>query len=178
MQAVDIIAQAFGIVGMALSIASFQNRGNKGFFIMQAASGLAFAVNYFLIGAVTAALLNCTNLVRGAVYAKNDGKLWRLLLVLGLYTVCSVYAFVFHAWGDTVQVVLSLLTYLTVLVGSIVMHGGDGKKIRYAQLFCISPIWLVHNCINFTLGGILCEVFAICSVLVSFLRFGKDGFEK
>jgi len=42
---------------------------------------------------------------------------------------------------------------------------GDWKR----ELFAILP---------FTLGGILCEVFSICSVLVSFLRFGKDGVEK
>ena len=28
------------------------------------------------------------------------------------------------------------------------------------------------------LGGILCEVFNITSVIISVIRFGKDGFEK
>ena len=58
MQTIDIVAQAFGILGMIFAIFSFQNKGNKGFFIMQALSGLSFAANYFLIGAVAAGLSN------------------------------------------------------------------------------------------------------------------------
>ena len=76
------------------------------------------------------------------------------------------------------QILFAILTYIALMASSVVMHGGNGKHIRILQLFYTSPVWLVHNFYNFTLGGILCEAFCICSVLVSFLRFGKDGFEK
>lgn len=28
------------------------------------------------------------------------------------------------------------------------------------------------------IGGILCEVFCLSSIIISFIRYGKDGFEK
>ena len=57
---------------------------------------------------------------------------------------------------------------------TLLMWGGNGKYIRYGQLFASSPSWLVHNIINFSLGGIIGEIFTMCSVIVSFIRFGKD----
>lgn len=178
MEPIEILAQGFGILGMILAIFSFQNKGNKGFFIMQALSGLSFAANYFLIGAVAASLLNCGNLVRGALFARFKKKPWVLALVIGIYTVCTAYSIAFHLWGDWMQVLFAILPYTALLASSIAMYSGNGKYIRYVQLCYTSPVWLVHNFYNFTLGGILCEVFSIGSVVVSFLRFGKDGFEK
>ncbi len=178
MKPIDIIAQGFGILGMILAIFSFQNKGNKGFFILQALSGLSFAVNFFLIGALAAALLNCGNLVRGVLYARYKKKKWVLVLVLCIFALCTAYSIIFHFWGDWMQVLFAILPFTALTASSISMYTGNGKYIRYVQLFYTSPVWLVHNFYNFSLGGILCEVFSICSVLVSFWRFGKDGFEK
>jgi hypothetical protein len=58
------------------------------------------------------------------------------------------------------------------------MWSRDGRVIRRAQLFVISPLWIVNNIFYASIGGVVCELFNIVSVLVSFLRFSKDGFDK
>ena len=177
MNTIEIIAQAFGIVGLILSALSYQEKNNKRFFIMQGLSGFMFFMNFIMIGAVSAALFNITNLVRGTLFSKNDGKKWKPLTLFLLYTACFVFSLRF-IMGDPFQIFLSVITYLALELMTYLMWKGNGKHIRYGQLFVASPAWLFHNIFNFTLGGILCEVFMMTSVIISFIRFGKDAFEK
>ena len=177
MDYIEIIAQVFGIAGLIFSALSFQEKNNRKFFIKQALSGLMFSVNFLMIGAIAAAFFNVTNLVRGALLSKNDHKLWRLFVIVGLYTACFAFSVVL-TFNNPFQIFLSGLTYLTLEIMTVLMWKGNGKHIRYGQFFLSSPSWIVHNIFNFSLGGILCEVFAMTSVIISFIRFGKDGFEK
>jgi len=177
MNFIEIAAQTFGILGLAFSAWSYQEKRNREFFIKQGLAGLMFFINFILIGAVSAALFNLTNLVRGALFSKKDNKRWKLIVIVALYTVC-----LFASFGlmtiNPLQIFLSVLTYLTLEIMTILMWKGNGKHIRYGQFFVSSPSWIIHNIFNFSLGGILCEVFMMASVVISFVRFGKDGFEK
>lgn len=177
MESVEIIAQLFGILGLVFSALSYQEKNNKRFFIKQGLAGLMFFMNFILIGAISAALFNITNLVRGVLFSKNDKKRWRMIVVMGLYSVCLVFALT-KILNDPFQIFLSVFTYLTLEIMSVLMWRGNGKHIRYGQFFISSPSWIVHNVFNFSLGGILCEVFMMMSVIISFIRYGKDGFEK
>lgn len=173
----EITAQAFGILGFLFAVFSFQNKKNKSFFIMQALSGLMFFVNFLLIGAISAALFNFVNLIRGFIFSNGKRSKASITIVQVLYAVCFAFSLTMIK-GQPLQIFLSSLTYVALIASSIVMWCGNGKYIRYMQFFFTSPAWLVHNVFNFTLGGILCECFNMLSVAVSFIRFGKDGFEK
>lgn|GEM_PF-488608 len=163
------IAQAVGIVGMALSILSFQCRENKRFFLTQAASGAMFAVNFLMLGSYTAAVLNFINIFRGWVFGFAPKKLRTPLAVsIGAAYILST-VLTYDGW-------LSLLVLAAQLVGTTVMWTDSGKIIRVAQLAFVSPSWLTHNIICGSLGAILCEVFAITSTVISLVRFRRDGF--
>ena len=73
---------------------------------------------------------------------------------------------------------LSVIIALAQTVETVVMWGRNGKHIRICQLCFVSPIWLTYNLFEFTLGGILAEIFVIVSAIVSFIRFRKTGFDK
>lgn len=177
MDYVKIISQVFGIFGLILSALSYQERNNKKFFIEQALAGLMFFINFALIGAVSAALFNMTNLVRGAIFSKKEKKAWNLIAVAGLYTICFIFSLSFII-DKPFHIFLSSLTYLTLEMMTVLMWIGNGKYIRYGQFFVSSPSWIIHNIFNFSLGGIMCEVFMMASVVVSFIRFRKEGFEE
>lgn len=170
-------AQIFGIAGFLFAIFSFQSKKNKIFFVFQGLSGLMFFMNFMLIGATSAALFNLVNLIRGILFSKNDKKVSKLVITDTLYTVCFIFSLSLIT-DELFQIFLSALTYFALFTMSIFMWKGNGKHIRYYQFAVVSPVWLIHNIFNFTLGGILCEVFNMLSVIVSFIRYGKDGFEK
>ena len=180
MDYIEIIAQILGMFGSLLAIVSFQEKKNKRFFIEQSLSGFMFFLNFILIGAYPAAFFNLTNVVRGGLLSKmgkNNKKVWILVVICGLYAVCFAFSVVM-IWGEWLKIWLSAFTFLTLELMTVLMWLGNGKHIRYGQFLLSSPSWLIHNIFIFSLGGILCESFAMLSIIISFIRFGKDGFEK
>ena len=74
--------------------------------------------------------------------------------------------------------VFSIIALVAQLIGTFAMWSQNGKTIRVLQLAAVSPLWLIHNVFVFSIGGIICEVFNLGSIIVSIIRFGIDGFEK
>ena len=138
MEHLEIIAQGFGIVALIFSILSFQEKDNKKFFIKQGVAGLLFFINFAMIGAISAALFNITNLVRSVMFSQKEKRVWKLVAVAGLYTVCFVLSLRL-IMDDPFQIVLSALTYLTLEIMTVLMWLGNGKHIRYGQFFASSP---------------------------------------
>ena len=167
----EILAQIIGILGTCAAFISFQLKENKKFFILQATSGLMFSLNFLLLGAPTGCVLNLINIYRGAVMAggKRLHKLPFLISIQAIYIIATVF---------TYTNIFSVIALTAQLIGTFAMWSGSGKTIRILQLFCVSPLWLVHNIFVFSIGGIVCEVFNIGSIIVSLIRFGKKGFEK
>ncbi len=172
----EITAQVFGLIGLVIIVMSFQCKKNRNFFLLQGVGSFAFVINFILIYAYAGALFNLTNLVRGLLFSKEDKKVWKLVLVEGLYTACFVFS-VILTWGDWFMIFIASLPYVTLLIMSVLMWRANGKHIRYFQVTLMSPAWIVHNIFNFSLGGILCESFNMISTVISFIRYGKDGFE-
>ncbi len=170
----EIIAQTIGIIACTVAVLSFQCKKNKYLFLMQALSGLLFSMNYFLIGAIPGALFNLTSLVRGTLLSKNGKKLWKVFVINALFTLCFAYSVSLLA-GDWLQIFLSSLTFLGLIFMTVFMYKGNAKHIRYFQVAFASPSWLIYNVVNFTLGGILCEVFNMASVGIYFLRCRNDA---
>lgn len=170
----EIVGQIFGIFGLILFVASFQCKDSKKLVFVQGIGGMMFFINFLLIGAYGGALFNLTILVRGLLYMKKDGKIWKPLLVEILFTVAYIYSLTLVK-GDVLQIVLTTLPYISLLIMSVLMWKENGKQIRYFQVGMLSPAWLVHNIFNFTLGGILAELFNMISVIVSLVRFKKQG---
>ncbi len=173
----DIIAQSFGIIGLLFNFWSFQEKNNKKLFGFQAMASMMFFINYFMIGAISGMLFNISGMLRGMLYRKSDKKLWKVIVVVLCYV--ASYIISLTVIGDnSFQVFLTTITFIGVSVMTVLMWLGNGRILRIGQVFICSPAWLIHNCFNFTLGGIISEILNILSVIISFIRYGKDGFEK
>lgn len=172
MEIKELIGQIFGIIGLVLFVLSFQCKTSKKLVFVQGLGGLMFFINFLLIEAYGGALFNLTILIRGLLYTKKDGKLWKPIFVEILFTAAYIYSLTL-VYGDTLQVVLTTLPYVSLLVMSVLMWKEKGKRIRIFQIAALSPAWLVHNIFNFTLGGILAETFNMISAIVSLIRFKK-----
>ncbi|MBQ2968277.1 MAG: YgjV family protein [Clostridia bacterium] len=166
----EITGQVFGIFGLLLFVLSFQCKNSKKLVFVQGIGGLMFFINFLLIGAYGGALFNLTILVRGVLYMKKNNKIWKMLLVEALFTVAYIYSLTLLE-GDILQIILTTLPYVSLLVVSVLMWYEAGKKIRYFQVAALSPAWLIHNIFNFTLGGIVAEVFNMISAVASLVRF-------
>ena len=168
----DILAQAFGIVGLVIIVLSFQFKKNSIFFFLQGAGSLMFFLNFFLIGAYGGAFFNMCNLVRGLLFMKNSKKKWKLAIIEASYVLC--FAFSVYLNSDPWQIFLVSLPCVALIIISVYMWRGNPKHIRYCQIACSSPAWIVHNIFNLSIGGLVCECFNIISSFIYLLRLRAE----
>ena len=170
MEWLEIVAQAFGIVGSIVYLISFQIKKNRTFFMVQCLGSFLFTMNYLLLGAYTGCMMNFLGVIRTAALAAG-GKFRSKLLMWGLdivYVVATVCTF---------EGVPSVLVMIAMIASTHAMWTEKGKIIRYVQLGVSSPCWLAHNIMVFSIGGIICEIGNIISTVISILRFRKTGYE-
>ena len=166
----QFIIQLLGIIGMVLNFASYQCKSTKNLYLFQAVSGFFFALNFYFLDAYTGSLLIALNIARGFLFAYCQSEQKRNLISIGLI-------FAFLASGIfTFSGVSSVIATFAQIAGTLTMATKNGKIIRLGQVFCISPFWLAHNILCFSIGGILTESFAIVSVLLFIVRFGRKNF--
>lgn len=173
----ELIGQGFGILGMISYILSFQAKKNYLYFIAQSLGATFFAINFFLIGAYTGFVMNVVNILRSLILSKSDKKVWKFLLAEFL-CIGSVIASLVVSPETGIHLAFTLITLAAQSFAIFVLWRANGAHIRYNQLFILSPAWLAYDILNFTPGGIICETSCAISVIVSLLRYGKDGFEK
>lgn len=165
---IELIAQGFGIIGLVIIVLSFQFKKNSTFFLMQALGGSMFFLNFILIGAWAGAFFNLCCLVRGMLFMRNAKKVWKLVVVECAFVGCFVFSlFLNH---DPLQIFLAALPCVALMILSVYMWKGNTKHIRWCQIASSSPAWIVHNCFNWSLGGLLCECFNIISSIIYLVR--------
>ena len=173
----NIIAQILGILGMLAAMISYQCKKNKNYFIFQGLSGAFFSAQFILIGAWAGLIFNAYNIVRALAYQSKKAKsvvcVMSLEILVVIAAAMSVLVFK-EAWW------LVSFTLIAQVTGTFAMWTRDGKKIRISQMAVVSPFWLLYDLLIPvpSIGGILCEVFNMASVIISFIRFKKTGFDK
>lgn len=173
----NIIAQILGIFGMLGAIISYQCKKNKNYFIWQGLSGAFFSAQFILIGAWAGLIFNAFNIVRAIAYQSKKAKSVFYVISLELLVLMAALLSIFvfkEAWW------LVLFTLIAQATGTFAMRTRDGKKIRISQMAVVSPFWLLYDLLIPvpSIGGILCEIFNMTSVIISFIRFKKTGFDK
>ena len=165
----EIIAQIAGLIAMAINIMAVQFKKPRQLFICRIIASALWGVNFLLLGSPTGAIINIVNIIR-SIFLLNPRTftkpfLWVTVVLYGIAGLATMdYTF-------SLLLVLDILIILSQWVDSVGMWTNDFRKIRYCQLFAISPVWLVHNILVFTIGGIITEVFTIISTVISLIRF-------
>lgn len=170
--------QAIGIFGMISAMISYQCKTNRNYFVWQGISAIFFSLQFVLMGAWAGLLFNAFNIIRALVYrlSKNSRSIWTIGIFetyIAAATLISIFLLKETWW-------LVVFVCIAQAAGTFTMWTRNGKIIRLSQLFVISPLWLLYDALIPipSIGGVLCEIFNISSVIVSFVRFRKTGFDK
>lgn len=168
------IAQSIGIVAMCFNVLSFQFKNKQTILACQLIGGALFAVNYFLLNAVTGGLLNTLGVIRAIVFLNRDSLKKVLKPIIGGFIALFFVSYIltFTVFGKEPTVANFLLELLPVIGMTAVTFGFAGKDAKTVRVcgFINSPCWLIYNCLNFAIGAILCEVFSIVSLVSAFIR--------
>ena len=166
----QVLAQAIGLVAMVFNILSFQCKSDRKLMLMLGMGCMLFSFNYLLVGAYASAIFNGGNILRSILFVnKKTHNHIGFAIVIAFYLAVAIPTYA----GPWTLILLS-----SELVSTYAIWYRGGAFVRKAHFFYITPIWLVNNIFfAFTIGGIICEVFTLTSVVVSLIRYGKEGFE-
>ena len=174
MDTYEIIAQTIGVVAMAINILSFQQKQQRNIITMQFFGAALFAVNMFMLGAIVGGCLNLLGAVRAIVYANKQrfraDSTWWLVVFISLYLLSYVLTFtVFDKEPSAVNVVVEFLPIIGMTASNFGFFFTEAKTVRRLGLIS-SPSWLVYNVVNFAIGGIVCEILCMISIVIGMLR--------
>lgn len=179
----EIIAQILSILSCAGIILSFQMKNNRHLFLTQTLAAAGFGISYLLLGSFDGFLNNIIAFTNTLVLLthKLRKKFIMYLICICYFSVPFITLFAFDKnWTTTVIIttVLSFIIPIMQIAFTVATWKDDGKVIRTVRLYAVTPAWLTYNIVIFSIGGIICECFNIISIVVSFIRHGKNGFEK
>lgn len=166
-----IWGQIISLIAMMAIILSFQCKRKRKLVLVIGVGALLFAVSYFLLGQPSAAMFNIIAVICSIVCLKDNLK---NKFVFGIIVILYAVAtwFTFSGWW-------SLVLMVAQIAGSYSIMFRSGIFIRNIRFFFVSPVWLINNTVMcFTVGGIICEIITMTSVIVSFIRYRKTGFEE
>ena len=173
----DLVAQAIGIVAMVVAILSFQAKTQRTIILMQLFSTSLFAVHFFLLGAYGGVMLNLICAARSVVYVQIH-KPWASHPVwIFVFSALSVASYFITIFALTPQITLPilLLEILPVtanVITTVSQRMKDAKSVRKFNIWA-SPLWLIYNVVNHSIGATICESFVIISIVVAMLRLDR-----
>ena len=179
----EIVAQILSLVSCAGIILSFQLKNNRHLFLVQTFAAFGFGLSYLMLGAIDGFLINAVAFTNTAILLNKKLKKKPILIAICMaFLVISTISPLTYTgeWGvmKILETTFSFLIAIAQILYTVATWKDDGAKIRRIRLFFVTPAWLGYNIIVFSIGGIICESFNIISIVISFIRYGKDGFTK
>ena len=165
-----MLGQIASIIGMGLTILSFQMKTRKQIIMLQTIGSAFFLLSYLLLESWAAVYLNIVFLIRNTVFYFSKDQKWAQHKAWLVVLLCAVIAagFVgFRSWLDLLPIVGSIF-------GTVAMYMKKENMLRLLKLGD-SPCWLIYNCTVPSVGGIICEVLNMASIVVGLVRYKKDG---
>ncbi len=166
---INLIGQFVGFVAIAIAFLSFQVKNKTGILAIQALANFIWAVHFYMIGAFAGCILNLIATARNLIYSKRDS--WKWLNGVWLPTVISAVVatasiLTRETWLDVILLPSTVLSSYTYCLGS-------ERLIRNSTVF-VSLTWLIFNIVNFSVSGVIAEVFNLTSLTIAIIRFRKS----
>lgn len=177
MTPIEIIAQILGIIGMLMSVLSYQQKGKARILTFQLLGSVLFVANFFLLGAFSGAILNFVAIVRALIFiyedkVRADHPAWTIGLT-AVYVLSYVSVFtIFGKEPTVINLFVEILPVLAMTVTTVAFRYKEDKILRRVA-FISSPLWLTYNFIFFSLGGIIGETLNLSSAIIGTLRLDR-----
>ncbi len=172
-----IIAQAIGIIAMLFNIFSYQQKSAKRIIALQFFGASFFALNYLMLGAYIATMLNAVGVIRAVLFLKKDKtKVDRIgwVAVFGVaYVAAYVLNFTVLGKEPTARNLLVEVLPVIAMFATHLAYRYDSPKTLRGFCLISSVSWLIFNIVNFAIGAILCEVFSLVSIAIATVRQDK-----
>lgn len=164
---------------MALNILSYQWKNQRNIILTQFFGSGLFVINFFMLGAVTGAIINLLAVLRAIVFSnKEKFRADKVIWVYGFIAAfLASYAATFLVFGKeptAFNLIIEFLPIIGIIATTISFYMKDAKSVRRLALIS-SPAWLVYNVTQVAVGGVICEAVSLVSIIVGMLRHDRRG---
>ncbi len=164
-----LIAQVVGFIGIIVAFISFQCKDNKRLFFYQLLSSVIWVIHFLILQAYSGVLLNAAGAIRG-FFLYNTDKKWGSSKVTMIAVTLLMIACGIVTWTGPI----CLFPAIGMALGTLAMWSRNGRLLRWVQLLCVSPFWIIYNIPNKSIAGIVCETMNMISVIIALYRFRKQ----
>ncbi len=165
MNAWDIIIQLIGFLALAVSLLSFQFKRHNRIMLFRTASELIFALQYILLGAWSAAIMDGVSIVRNTLYTRLVKKNRSTTPVIIGFCI-----FVVVVGVVTFEGIISLLPIISKLLTTVSYGMKNERLLRLITLpSCI--FWIVYNVFVGSAAGVLSDSLTLVSLLIAMYKF-------
>jgi hypothetical protein len=168
------VAQLLGIFGLSCNVISYQQKKKVALILCQLFGGLFFWIHFLMLGDYIGSMLNAIALFRAIVFtkvikSKRSERIWMWIFILLCVATYPLTFTVFDVEALPFTLVLKTLPVIAMCVGTVSFTMENAGKVRFLSLFN-SPLWLINNIVEVSVGGILCEALSLVSIFVGMLR--------
>ena len=173
----EIIAQIISIIGMLMGVFSYQQKGKARILTFQLIGAALFVIHFFMIDALSGAILNFVAIVRALIFIyedkiHGDHPAWTIgLTVTYILSYISVFT-VFGKEPTAKDLILEILPVIAMTVTTIAFRYKNDKMLRRVA-FISSPLWLIYNGIKGSSGGIIGETLNLTSAIIGTIRLDR-----
>lgn len=161
----DIIIQAVGFLALASSLISFQFKKHGQIMLFRTASELIFALQYILLGAWSAAVMDGISVIRNTLYTQLVKKNRSTTPVIIGFCI-----FVVVVGVVTFEGIISLLPIISKLLTTISYGMKNERLLRLITLpSCI--FWVIYNVFVGSVAGALADSMTLISLLIAMYKF-------
>ena len=161
----DMIIQAIGFLALASSLISFQFKKHGQIMLFRTASELIFALQYILLGAWSAAVMDGISVIRNTLYTQLVKKNRSTTPV-----IIGFCAFVVVVGIVTFEGIISLLPIISKLLTTISYGMKNERWLRFITLpSCI--FWVIYNVYVGSAAGALADSMTLVSLLIAIYKF-------
>ena len=163
-----IVAQIIGVLATVLSLLIYQVNRRSSMLWLGLAAGVLFAIHFYILGALTGAILNLIGIARSYTFVKvtpSRNNIWVLVLFIIIASVATV-AF----WQGQIGV----LALVGNTASGIAFWQKKPKSIRRWALIS-PPLWFAYNALSRSYPGMFIEVMNVLSAVTGIYRFDRKS---
>lgn len=164
-----LIAQGIGVIAMILPYFIYTARTRKMLITLKFVSDALWGTHYFMLGALSGAVMNVINMGREVVFQCKTSHKW---------AQTPIWAIVF--------IIINLSSTAVSWQGWQSLLPAVGASISVIGLWCASPLtirlfslpstacWLLYALMSGTVSGIICNVIQMAAIIIGLYRDLRD----
>ncbi len=161
----QIIIRVLGIIGLILCIIPFQFKKHKGIVLCKMVSELAFACQYFLMGAYTGAWMDLISGSRNFLFYKLVKDKKSTLPVIIIFS-CFVTVVGILSWDGAI----SILPIAAKIITTVAYGMKNERILRYITMpSCV--LWITYNILVGGWEAMIADALSLISILIAIYKF-------